>query len=61
LYLPYPYVSHDGREDLSAAGARVHRGGSYYDNESHIYSAKRDKGDPGFVSFNLGFRCASSE
>ena len=58
LYLPYPYVSNDGREDLSAAGARVHRGGSYYDNESYIYSAKRDKGDPGFVSFNLGFRCA---
>jgi formylglycine-generating enzyme required for sulfatase activity len=58
LYLPYPYVSNDGREDLSAAGARVHRGGSYYDNESYIYSARRDKGDPGFVSFNLGFRCA---
>ena len=36
--------------------ARVHRGGSYYD--SFVYSARRDKGDPGFVSFNLGFRCA---
>ena len=58
LYLPYPYDINDGREDLSAGGDRVHRGGSFYDNDSFVYSAKRDKGDPGFVSFNLGFRCA---
>jgi formylglycine-generating enzyme required for sulfatase activity len=37
---------------------RVHRGGSFYEGDSFIYSSKRDKGDPGFVSFNLGFRCA---
>ncbi len=37
---------------------RVHRGGSFYEGESFIYSSKRDKGAPDFVSFNLGFRCA---
>jgi formylglycine-generating enzyme required for sulfatase activity len=37
---------------------RVHRGGSFYEGDSFIYSSKRDKGDPSFVSFNLGFRCA---
>ncbi|MFT3893759.1 MAG: SUMF1/EgtB/PvdO family nonheme iron enzyme [Anaerolineales bacterium] len=40
--------------------ARVQRGGSFYDTSNFIYSSKRDKGDPGFVSFNLGFRCAIS-
>jgi formylglycine-generating enzyme required for sulfatase activity len=40
--------------------ARVHRGGSFYDTNNFIYSSRRDKGDPGFVSFNLGFRCALS-
>lgn len=61
LYLPYPYDNNDGRENLNSLEARVHRGGSFYDDDSFIYSARRDKGDPSFVSFNLGFRCASSE
>jgi formylglycine-generating enzyme required for sulfatase activity len=40
--------------------ARVHRGGSFLDTNNFIYSSKRDKGGPDFVSPNLGFRCAMS-
>jgi formylglycine-generating enzyme required for sulfatase activity len=60
LYLSYPYDSNDGRENLDSLDARVHRGGSFYDDNSFLYSARRDKGSPDFVSFNLGFRCALS-
>ncbi len=59
LYKPYPYDGRDGREDLSARGARVNRGGSWYAgsrdartshraNAGHIYRRVAD----------LGFRCA---
>jgi eukaryotic-like serine/threonine-protein kinase len=30
LYMPYPYNSNDGREDLMASGSRVARGGGWF-------------------------------
>lgn len=41
LYLPYPYDSEDGREDLNAASERVLRGGSWYFEEGSLRSIFR--------------------
>ena len=61
LSKPYPYDATDGREDLSADGSRVLRGGSWFILHADVRSAKRI----GFstTSFTLtlnsiGFRCA---
>jgi formylglycine-generating enzyme required for sulfatase activity len=59
LFRPYPYDAYDGREDLTATGWRVLRGGSWVND---LYTARgyaRLDGD--FVFYNnLGFRCAAS-
>lgn len=41
LYKPYPYNATDGREDLSAKGERVLRGGSWYFSEGSLRSIFR--------------------
>jgi formylglycine-generating enzyme required for sulfatase activity len=59
LFRPYPYDACDGREDLSAPGWRVLRGGSWFND---LYTARcyaRLDGD--FIFYNnVGFRCATS-
>ncbi len=58
LFKPYPYQAGDGREDPSAAGRRVARGGSW-DGEPWIaHSAYRFRPEPEFCHRYLGFRCA---
>jgi formylglycine-generating enzyme required for sulfatase activity len=59
LYMPYPYNEIDGREDPSASGERVIRGGSWInsDSDNNVRSARRQKADPSIWTQNLGFRC----
>lgn len=58
LYRPYPYAANDGREDLTAGGDRVRRGGSWGDLPRGLRSACRGRYGPA-VRFNaLGLRCA---
>jgi formylglycine-generating enzyme required for sulfatase activity len=57
LYKGYPYNPADGREDSSASGRRVLRGGSWNDNPRKKLRAgyrNDSRGD------NFGFRCAQS-
>lgn len=59
LYMPYPYNSIDGREDLNAAGERVVRGGSWInsDSDNEVRSSRRQRANPTISSDNIGFRC----
>lgn len=62
LLKPYPYSSTDGREDLSASGVRVQRGGNFtktpypYD----VFPTSRYSNSPTSVDYKVGFRCARS-
>ncbi len=58
LYKPYPYVASDGREDPTASGFRVRRGGSGYDPPRDLRSALRSGSGPAFRGYFTGFRCA---
>lgn len=58
LYQPYPYSSTDGREDSSATGERVIRGGSWYCTPDCVRSAYREIAGPSASYVHLGFRCA---
>lgn len=58
LYKPYPYKPGDGREDLSASGPRVVRGGSWYLDPRNVCCAARHGGYPTFRIGGFGFRCA---
>ncbi|MBI3167627.1 MAG: SUMF1/EgtB/PvdO family nonheme iron enzyme [Chloroflexi bacterium] len=65
LHLPYPYDASDGREDLSASGTRVMRGGSWRYNWDYtdysLRSYSRGGYDPLTTQYNIvGFRCARS-
>jgi formylglycine-generating enzyme required for sulfatase activity len=61
LYQPYPYERGDGRENLEEQGARVLRGGSWYnDNPAWVRCASRDGDLPGLNYGLLGFRVARS-
>jgi iron(II)-dependent oxidoreductase len=64
LYRPYPYDPRDGRDDLSAAGERVTRGGDYVFDVAPEklmatfrggFSRRADRGHR-----HIGFRCANS-
>ncbi len=58
LYKPYPYTATDGREDLSAGGERVLRGGSWSYNVEYSRSSVRGGIDPSAsTNDDLGFRC----
>jgi formylglycine-generating enzyme required for sulfatase activity len=54
----YPYVRHDGREDLTAGDDmyRIIRGGSYKDDMKAVRAACRDLDPPQYALSNLGFR-----
>ncbi len=56
LYADYPYTANDGREDITAAGWRVLRGGSWFDLEWGARAARRLSGPPDSLSRNTGFR-----
>lgn len=56
LYQPYPYNASDGREDLTAEGERVVRGGSCADTPESARGAARGHLDPGVLSVHGGFR-----
>jgi formylglycine-generating enzyme required for sulfatase activity len=56
LYAAYPYQAGDGREEASAEGWRVLRGGSWFDMEWGARAARRLSGPPDSVSRNTGFR-----
>ncbi len=56
LYRPYPYRDDDGRNDLSASGRRVIRGGSFYDRPHRGRSAFRLSHPSWRKVYNVGFR-----
>jgi formylglycine-generating enzyme required for sulfatase activity len=60
LYQSYPYSASDGREDLSATGSRVLRGGAWYDLNSGVRSATRLEFTPKSFGY-FGFRCVISQ
>ena len=60
LYLAYPYSTNDGREDESASGSRVLRGGGWNHIEPFVFSFGRSGNNPTESGNTSGFRCASS-
>jgi formylglycine-generating enzyme required for sulfatase activity len=60
LLLPYPYNPADGREDLSAKGLRVLRGGSFADRPDVLNPALRHAVRPDRRLRSNGFRLARS-
>lgn len=59
-YEPYPYVATDGRENLSAPGRRVFRGGSWSSVPRTQPATYRGSFHSGYASDGLGFRCAQN-
>ena len=57
-YRPYPYNVADGREDPSAGGTKVVRGGSFYDRPERARSGFRLNYPPWQRVYNVGFRVA---
>ncbi|MBI3536639.1 MAG: SUMF1/EgtB/PvdO family nonheme iron enzyme, partial [Chloroflexi bacterium] len=60
LYEPYPFRENDGREKLSAEGARILRGGSWYFDQVLSRCAFRLGLDPHNRFYVVGFRVAES-
>jgi formylglycine-generating enzyme required for sulfatase activity len=62
LYIPYPYLASDGREELHHPGERVTRGGDYvFDDEPPRMTTWYRTGysrAPGRGHRHIGFRCA---
>jgi formylglycine-generating enzyme required for sulfatase activity len=56
LFQPYPYQSGDGREDATAAGKRVLRGGSWGSVRTFCRCACRFVDRPGYFNDFIGFR-----
>ncbi len=56
LHAPYPVVPGDGREDRSAAGERVARGGSFRERLEDMSCGRRLPLAPDTVRDDLGFR-----
>jgi formylglycine-generating enzyme required for sulfatase activity len=62
LYRRYPYDPDDGREDPTARGARVNRGGSWYYRDWYVRTTFRATADQNYRRIgDLGFRCARSD
>jgi len=62
LYKPYPYDPGDGREDPTARGPRVNRGGSWYYGAWYVRTTYRATANHIYRRIaDLGFRCASSD
>lgn len=56
VYAAYPYSDSDGRNDMTAAGMRVVRGGSWHDRPKRATSSYRLAYEPYQKVFNVGFR-----
>jgi formylglycine-generating enzyme required for sulfatase activity len=57
-YMPYPYDSNDGREEMDSTDVRVLRGGSWGNSDFYLRSAVRYWVVPENSFNNIGFRCA---
>ncbi len=55
-YRPYPYNPSDGRDDPSAPGTKVVRGGSWFDRPYRATSSFRLHYEPWQCVYNVGFR-----
>ena len=60
LFKKYPYDAGDGREKLDDPGARVLRGGAFYDNHGWVRCAFRFWYFPYFRYYSIGFRVVVS-
>ncbi len=58
LYKDYPYERDDGRENLTASGVRVLRGGSWLNYPDFLRCALRIRLNPTVRYILVGFRCA---
>jgi formylglycine-generating enzyme required for sulfatase activity len=58
LQFAYPYRSNDGREELEGSGARVMRGGSWFNSYQEALCARRSRYLAGSRGSNIGFRVA---
>ncbi|HLF27884.1 MAG TPA: SUMF1/EgtB/PvdO family nonheme iron enzyme [Anaerolineae bacterium] len=60
LFKPYPYAADDGREDESASGPRVLRGGAWISSGGLARCASRLDFHPDYRFVNFGFRVVVS-
>jgi formylglycine-generating enzyme required for sulfatase activity len=60
LFMPYPYMADDGREDLLITGNRVLRGGDWWSSICEMRVAFRESQDQKTQFSTIGFRCARS-
>jgi formylglycine-generating enzyme required for sulfatase activity len=60
LDIGYPYAAHDGREEASAAGKRIVRGGSFYYTQYQLRCVARTGFDPTTAADQFGLRVAQS-
>jgi serine/threonine-protein kinase len=60
LEKPYPYIATDGREDPSAPGPRVIRGGAWKMKPRALRTTSRHSVDPTTRTPIIGFRCAQN-
>ncbi len=60
LYRPYPYQGDDAWNDPEAEGARVLRGGSWYDIQRNARCAFRSRYIPGHFFYDVGLRVVVS-
>ena len=58
LEFPYPYRADDGREEAEGSGARVMRGGSWFNGYQEALCAYRSRYLAGSRGSNIGFRVA---
>lgn len=58
LQFAYPYRANDGREDMEGSGARVMRGGSWFNGYQEALCAYRSRYLAGSRGSNIGFRVA---
>jgi formylglycine-generating enzyme required for sulfatase activity len=56
LYFPYPYNTHDGREDIESSQKRVLRGGSWTSHPMQSTSVYRHSAQPEDRRSDIGFR-----
>lgn len=61
VYMPYPYVENDGRNESSNSGKRVVRGGSWYDRPHKSTSSYRLSYRSYQKVYNVGFRVVINE
>jgi formylglycine-generating enzyme required for sulfatase activity len=60
LYREYPYEPGDGREDPEAEGPRVVRGGAFGYDLRYVRCACRDRFNPDYRYYGIGFRVVVS-